>query len=488
MSALTMTLLPEPVAPAISRCGILDRSTAWARPATSRPSANVSVDPDAEKSTSSRIRRSATMLNSLLGISIPTALLPGIGASIRMLRAASAIDRSSWSASIRLSLMCGAGCTSYWVTTGPALRPMTRASMSKLASFLTMISSLRAWIASALSVVAAVGTSPGSSRSWGGRRHSMASRVGGESEASVTSSGPRETGSDGLAGGGPRRPAGGTGRSRRHRPPGRARTWTMSARPTARRSGSRGPPAPFPTRRSGPGASTAGIRAPRPFPAAAAPTAAAPAAGAAPFPLAGAGSAVLVVRSWSVEPATLASPVAGDSIDRSGRSNAISSPATSSSSDSTNAPGVVSSGCEDAHQEAADATAGPLVEGDELEQAQEARVGHRDAQQRPPPRRAGLLARPPLHVPAGQQEDEREQPAPGPEERHGQVAPPVGQAPLAGEQQGDQGDGAQAQQEDPHQRADDGRRQPQRQLRERQPATGRAAARRRARTLRAAGA
>ena len=36
------------------------------------------------KSTSSRIRRSATMLNSLLGISMPTALLPGIGASIRM--------------------------------------------------------------------------------------------------------------------------------------------------------------------------------------------------------------------------------------------------------------------------------------------------------------------------------------------------------------------------------------------------------------------
>ena len=37
MSALTMTLLPEPVAPAISRCGILARSTAWALPATSRP-------------------------------------------------------------------------------------------------------------------------------------------------------------------------------------------------------------------------------------------------------------------------------------------------------------------------------------------------------------------------------------------------------------------------------------------------------------------
>ena len=343
MSALTMTLLPEPVAPAISRCGILDRSTAWARPATSRPSANVSVDPDAEKSTSSRIRRSATMLNSLLGISMPTALLPGIGASIRMLRAASAIDRSSWSASMRLSLMCGAGCTSYWVTTGPALRPMTRASMSKLASFRTMISSLRAWIASALSVVAAVGISPGSSRSWGGRRHSTASRVGGESEASVTSSGPRETGRTGS-------PAAVFGAT--------AAPAAAPAAPAARAGanvddvgeadgtalGIPGSAGSVPHTPVWPGASTAGIRAPRPLPAAAAPTAAAPAAGAAPFPLAGAGPAVLVVRSWSVEPATLASPVAGASIDRSGRSNAISSPATSSSSDSTNAPGVVSSG------------------------------------------------------------------------------------------------------------------------------------------------
>ena len=51
MSALTMTLLPEPVAPAMSRWGILARSTAWALPATSRPRAKVSVEPDALKST-----------------------------------------------------------------------------------------------------------------------------------------------------------------------------------------------------------------------------------------------------------------------------------------------------------------------------------------------------------------------------------------------------------------------------------------------------
>ena len=89
-----------------------------------------------------------TTLKSWFGISMPTALLPGIGASMRSVRAARAIARSSESASIRLTLTCGAGWTSYWVTTGPALRPTICAWMSKLASFLMMISSVRRWIAS----------------------------------------------------------------------------------------------------------------------------------------------------------------------------------------------------------------------------------------------------------------------------------------------------------------------------------------------------
>ena len=194
ISALTITLLPEPVAPAISRWGILARSTAIALPATSRPSANVSVEPEPRKSTSSRIRRSATTLNSLLGTSMPTALLPGIGASIRMLRAASAMDRSSDSASIRLTLMCGAGWTSYWVTTGPALRPTMRASMSKLLSFSMIRASFHAWTASAVAPAAAVGSSLRSSSSIGGRTQAIASRRAGESAASVTSSGSRTRG------------------------------------------------------------------------------------------------------------------------------------------------------------------------------------------------------------------------------------------------------------------------------------------------------
>ncbi len=100
---------------------------------------------------------------------MPTALLPGIGASIRMLRAASAIARSSDSPSIRLTLMCGAGWTSYWVTTGPALRPTMRASMSKLASLRTICSSFQAWMAAWFPAIAGEGASPASSRLCAGR-------------------------------------------------------------------------------------------------------------------------------------------------------------------------------------------------------------------------------------------------------------------------------------------------------------------------------
>ena len=138
----------------------------------------MSVEPEPRKSTSSRIRRSATTLNSLLGTSMPTALLPGIGASIRMLRAARAIDRSSDSASIRLTLMCGAGWTSYWVTTGPALRPTMRASMSKLLSFSMIRASFHVWTASALAPAAAVGSSFRSSSSIGGSTQAIALAAG----------------------------------------------------------------------------------------------------------------------------------------------------------------------------------------------------------------------------------------------------------------------------------------------------------------------
>ncbi len=126
------------------------------------------------------------MLKSLFGISIPTALLPGIGASIRSERAARAIARSSASASIRETRTSTAGWTSYWVTTGPALRVSIWAVIPKLASFLMMISSFRAWAAGL--PPGSVGLAMSSSSASGGRTYSIRSFVGGESPASVMSS------------------------------------------------------------------------------------------------------------------------------------------------------------------------------------------------------------------------------------------------------------------------------------------------------------
>ncbi len=56
---------------------------------------------------------------------MPTTSLPGMGASMRMERAASAMARSSDSPSMRDSLTRTSGFTSYWVTTGPLLTPTT---------------------------------------------------------------------------------------------------------------------------------------------------------------------------------------------------------------------------------------------------------------------------------------------------------------------------------------------------------------------------
>ena len=75
--------LPEPVAPATSRCGILARLATTKPPSTSLPSPAVigwwSLRAAGERSTSPR----ETISLSRLGISMPTADLPGIGERIR---------------------------------------------------------------------------------------------------------------------------------------------------------------------------------------------------------------------------------------------------------------------------------------------------------------------------------------------------------------------------------------------------------------------
>ena len=70
----------------------------------------------------------------MFGISTPTYGSPGIGASIRMLRADRASARLSASPSIRLSLTPGSTSRAYWVTTGPSWMRATFTPMPKWAS------------------------------------------------------------------------------------------------------------------------------------------------------------------------------------------------------------------------------------------------------------------------------------------------------------------------------------------------------------------
>ncbi len=106
------TDLPEPVEPAISRWGILERSATATPPAMSLPSATVSLlldETNALLSISSRMR---TTVFFLLGTSMPTAALPGMGASILMPDVARFIERSSDRLVILLILTPEAGCNS----------------------------------------------------------------------------------------------------------------------------------------------------------------------------------------------------------------------------------------------------------------------------------------------------------------------------------------------------------------------------------------
>src|SRR5256885_683179 len=58
-----------------------------------------------------------------LGTSIPTAALPGMGATMRSDGARIARARSSAREAMRPTFTPGPGATSYWVTTGPTVRP-----------------------------------------------------------------------------------------------------------------------------------------------------------------------------------------------------------------------------------------------------------------------------------------------------------------------------------------------------------------------------
>ena len=116
MSVLSPTDLPEPVAPAMSRCGILARSTRCVSPSMVLPmgtgSAIAPPRPASRNFFFSSVERSRTISRERFGISTPMELLPGIGAMMRMPAAASAIARSFSSAVMRLILTPAAGVSS----------------------------------------------------------------------------------------------------------------------------------------------------------------------------------------------------------------------------------------------------------------------------------------------------------------------------------------------------------------------------------------
>ena len=96
----------------MSRCGILARSVTTISPEISLPRTVVSLlllFLNLSESINSRI---VTMLTTLFGTSIPTAALPGIGASIRTPFAARLSAISSERFVILLILTPGAGCNS----------------------------------------------------------------------------------------------------------------------------------------------------------------------------------------------------------------------------------------------------------------------------------------------------------------------------------------------------------------------------------------
>ncbi|COF57597.1 Uncharacterised protein [Streptococcus pneumoniae] len=117
--ALIHTLLPEPVAPAISPCGIFRISVTIGSPEISSPSATVSGDSLFVNTGLLKISRRNTGLLSLFGTSIPIALFPGIGASIRISFAAKLNLISSLKFVILFTFTPGSGCTSKRVTAGP---------------------------------------------------------------------------------------------------------------------------------------------------------------------------------------------------------------------------------------------------------------------------------------------------------------------------------------------------------------------------------
>ena len=117
---LIMTDLPEPVEPAISRCGIVSSAATRIRPLMSLPMDMVRRDGDSSNSGDSRTARRLMTSRFVLGTSMPMVGLPGMR-SIRIDSACRPRQRSSVRVVIRLYFTPASGLNSKVVTTGPGL-------------------------------------------------------------------------------------------------------------------------------------------------------------------------------------------------------------------------------------------------------------------------------------------------------------------------------------------------------------------------------
>ena len=138
----TATDLPEPVVPATSRWGMEARSLMYARPEMSLPIAKGIEDLLEANSFDFISSDRNTIARFLLGSSIPTTDLPGMGAMMRTLTADMARARSSDRFAILFIFTPGAGSNSKSVTTGPGCISRIFPLTPKSASFATSISPL----------------------------------------------------------------------------------------------------------------------------------------------------------------------------------------------------------------------------------------------------------------------------------------------------------------------------------------------------------
>ena len=142
MMVLIQTDLPEPVVPAINRCGILAILAVITLPAISRPAQKVTFDSLALNSLEEASSSKDTITLSLLGTSIPTAAFPGIGASIRISVTARFNLMSSARFVIRFTLTPTSGNNSYRVTVGPQVTSVTSTLIPKLRSVCSSLSAV----------------------------------------------------------------------------------------------------------------------------------------------------------------------------------------------------------------------------------------------------------------------------------------------------------------------------------------------------------